>query len=173
MTDIAPDSKDWTWVLDRRCDECGFDPAAVTRQTLAARIGGTAGAWQARLSRPDARRRPVPSTWSPTEYGAHVRDMAGVMAGRLELILKQASPEFADWDQDAAAVEGDYASAEPDEVGRQVTSAVEQLADAYAAVTEDQWDRPGLRSNGASFTAYTLGVYALHDLVHHAHDAGV
>ena len=21
---IEPDTKDWTWVLDRRCEECGF-----------------------------------------------------------------------------------------------------------------------------------------------------
>src|SRR4051794_791858 len=26
---VEPDTKDWTWVLDRPCPECGFDPAAV------------------------------------------------------------------------------------------------------------------------------------------------
>ena len=25
---ITPDTKDWTWVLERTCPECGFDPAA-------------------------------------------------------------------------------------------------------------------------------------------------
>jgi hypothetical protein len=25
---ITPDTKDWTWVLERACPECGFDPAA-------------------------------------------------------------------------------------------------------------------------------------------------
>ena len=25
---IVPDTKDWTWVLDRPCEECGFDATA-------------------------------------------------------------------------------------------------------------------------------------------------
>jgi hypothetical protein len=37
-------------------------------------------------------------------------------------------------------------------------------------VRPDQWDRPGRRSNGSSFTATTLGQYFLHDVVHHLHD---
>lgn len=169
---IEPDSKDWTWVLDRRCDDCGFDPATVTRENLAARIARAAQPWPARLSQEDARRRPLASVWSPTEYGAHIRDMAGVMAGRLDLILNREDPPFPDWDQDAAALDGDYASEDPGEVSAQVSTAVEDLAAAVAAVTSEQWDRPGRRSNGSVFTAYTLGVYALHDLEHHLHDVG-
>ncbi|WP_420110475.1 DinB family protein [Pseudactinotalea sp.] len=170
MTSIEPDGKDWTWVLDRRCDECGFDPAGVTRATLADRLAAGAAGWHERLVADDARRRPFPSVWSPTEYAAHVRDMAGVMVGRLTLILTEEDPSFADWDQDAAALAGDYASEGPGEVAAQVGSAVGELAAAYAAVTQEQWDRPGRRSNGSVFTAYTLGVYALHDLEHHVHD---
>lgn len=26
---IVPDDKDWTWVLERPCPECGFDTAAI------------------------------------------------------------------------------------------------------------------------------------------------
>ena len=26
---IVPDDKDWTWVLERPCPECGFDAATV------------------------------------------------------------------------------------------------------------------------------------------------
>ena len=33
---IDPDTKDWTWVLDRPCPECGFDPARVTADRLPA-----------------------------------------------------------------------------------------------------------------------------------------
>lgn len=170
---IEPDGKDWTWVLDRRCEECGFDPSSVSRATLADRLAASSSIWPGRLAADDARRRPLPSVWSPTEYAAHVRDMAGVMVGRLTLILTEEDPLFADWDQDAAAIAGDYASEDPGEVTTQVRSAVGDLAAAYAAVTNEQWDRPGRRSNGSVFTAYTLGVYALHDLEHHVHDVGV
>ena len=28
---IVPDTKDWTWVLERPCDECGFDARSAER----------------------------------------------------------------------------------------------------------------------------------------------
>ncbi len=31
---IVPDTKDWTWVLERTCPQCGFDTRTVTRQAL-------------------------------------------------------------------------------------------------------------------------------------------
>ena len=31
---IVPDTKDWTWVLERRCDECGFDASAFPRERV-------------------------------------------------------------------------------------------------------------------------------------------
>jgi len=37
-------------------------------------------------------------------------------------------------------------------------------------VRPEQWERIGHRSNGAVFTVRTLGIYCLHDLVHHLHD---
>ena len=169
---IEPDSKDWTWVLERRCDDCGFDPATVTRGNLVERISRAADPWPARLRLEDARRRPAPAVWSPTEYAAHVRDVAGVMAGRLEVILTHEDGEFPDWDQDAAALAADYASQDPGEVSAELRPAVETLAAAFAAVGGEQWDRSGRRSNGSVFTAYTLGVYALHDFEHHLHDVG-
>ena len=46
----------------------------------------------------------------------------------------------------------------------------EVLADAYAAVTDDQWSRRGLRSDGSSFTVESLGRYMVHDPLHHVWD---
>ena len=31
---IIPDTKDWTWVLQRSCPECGFDTQSVVVQTV-------------------------------------------------------------------------------------------------------------------------------------------
>ena len=33
---IVPDDKNWTWVLERECPECGFDAPAVDVE----RVGG-------------------------------------------------------------------------------------------------------------------------------------
>ena len=41
---------------------------------------------------------------------------------------------------------------------------------AFAAVSADQWLRPGRRSDGASFTVETFARYFMHDPIHHLHD---
>ncbi len=37
---ITPDTKDWTWVLEDACPECGFDARAVDASEVAARVRG-------------------------------------------------------------------------------------------------------------------------------------
>ena len=56
---------------------------------------------------------------------------------------------------------------------REVLEAAAGLAGAYAAVPDDAWERPGIRSNVSLFTVATLGQYGLHDLRHHLWDVGV
>lgn len=64
---IAPDGKDWTWVIERPCPARHFDAADV-----AARADDAA--------------------WSPLEYGCHVRDVHLVYAGRVRRMLAEADP---------------------------------------------------------------------------------
>lgn len=110
---IVPDEKDWTWVLERVCPECGFDTAEVDRDELAGRIAATSRAWDAVLGGPDVRQRPDDTTWSPLEYACHVRDVHRVYAGRVGRMLAEEDPHYDNWDQDATAVEQRY-----DEIGR-------------------------------------------------------
>lgn len=114
--------------------------------------------------------RPDESTWSPLEYACHVRDVYGIFDERLKLMLTQEDAQFADWDQDQAAIDGDYANEDPAQVVRDLTSRGEQIAEAFEAVEKSQWDRTGTRSNGAAFTMVTFAQYFLHDGVHHLHD---
>lgn len=167
---IEPDTKDWTWVLQQHCPDCGFDPAGVERAELPRRVLAAAGTVGEALDGPGARERPDPSTWSVLEYGAHVRDVCGVMGERLDLLLTRDDPEFASWDQDATAVAEHYAEQDPARVAGELAAGAARLADALASVPDDAWERPGRRSNGSVFTTWTLGVYALHDLEHHVWD---
>ncbi|RCK69526.1 DinB family protein [Desertihabitans brevis] len=167
---LTPDTKDWTWVLQRPCAECGFDPAQVTRVTLAPRTREAARAVAVALDAPAAAQRPDDSTWSVLEYAAHVRDVCRIMGARLRLMLQEDDPLFANWDQDATAVEERYAEQDPAVVAVGLEQAAAELATAWKQVPVDAWDRPGRRSNGSVFTVWTLGVYALHDLEHHRHD---
>jgi len=169
---IEPDTKDWTWVLERPCPECGFVASSITGTQIPRIARENAVSWHAVLRRPDVRERPDPSTWSPLEYAAHVRDVCRVMDGRLALMLAEDDPTFADWDQDAAAVEGRYGELDPQVVAQEITEAAETIAERFASVPDDAWDRTGLRSNGSRFTVLTLGRYFLHDVVHHLDDVG-
>ncbi|AEG43085.1 DinB family protein [Isoptericola variabilis] len=168
--DVVPDTKDWTWVLERPCPECGFVAADVEVAEVGGAVRGTLPRWRAALARPDARERPAPGVWSPLEYGAHVRDVFRVFDDRLALMLAEDDPRFANWDQDAAAIEGAYATQDPAVVADELAASGEAVAARFDAVTPDQHERPGRRSNGSVFTVRTLGAYFLHDVVHHLHD---
>ncbi|MFP7833709.1 DinB family protein [Marisediminicola sp. LYQ134] len=167
---IVPDDKDWTWVLSERCPECGFDASVVPFAHVPRLLRENAAAWPALLRSTDAAVRPDASTWSTLEYAAHVRDVCRVMSERLALILAEDAPVFANWDQDATAVAERYHEQDPATVAVELVAAAEEAASAFGAVGPEQLDRVGTRSNGSVFTVETLGIYFLHDPIHHLAD---
>ena len=171
---IVPDTNDWTWVLERPCPECGFDATTFPVEQTGAMLRGNAEQWRVVLAgEPDAvRRRPDDSTWSPLEYGCHVRDVCVLYERRLGWMLEQDDPLFPNWDQDATAVEERYGEQDPATVSTELAAAAESLAARFDAVAADQWQRAGRRSDGASFTVESFARYFIHDPVHHLRDAG-
>ena len=167
---IVPDGKDWTWVLDEVCPECGFDAAAVDRTALSDAVRANASAWPALLSADTARRRPSDDQWSALEYGCHVRDVFRIFDERLRLMLETDAPRFANWDQDRTAVDERYDLQDPAVVADELLAAGAVLAERWGSVTDDQWGRTGHRSDGATFTVDSFARYFLHDPVHHLHD---
>ncbi|GAB3286271.1 DinB family protein [Sinomonas notoginsengisoli] len=167
---IIPDSKDWTWVLSRPCPECGFDADSLTPHQVAARLDAMLPRWDEVLQRHEVEARPDDSTWSPLEYACHVRDVFTLFRDRLGLMLAQDGARFADWNQDATAVEKDYVHAAAETVRAELAKEGARTRDAFAAVPEEAFGRRGVRSNGSEFTVMTLARYFLHDAVHHLHD---
>lgn len=167
---ITPDTKDWTWVLERPCLDCGFDAALVDPAEVPALIRENAAAWPSVLERDDAARRPDDETWSPLEYAAHVRDVHRLYRTRVELMLDGDDPLYPNWDQDVTAVEDRYDRQDPPTVGRELVEAADRVASVFEGVSGAAWQRPGRRSDGASFTVDTLARYYLHDVQHHLHD---
>ena len=109
---ITPDTKNWTWVLQRPCPECGFAAGAVAREEIPALLRANAEDWRRYFADTGAeqiRTRSEPTKWSPLEYACHVRDCNEVYLRRVELMVGQDDPQYANWDQDATAV---------DEIGR-------------------------------------------------------
>jgi len=166
---IEPDDKDWTAVITEGCAECGFSPAFGVAQT-GDMVRATIPFWEDALSRPTVGVRPAPTVWSPLEYGCHVRDVCRLFRERLEQMVTEPDARFANWDQDATAVTDRYHAQDPRTVAREYASAAESLATAFDAVSGDQWQRRGTRSNGSQFTVATFAAYLMHDLLHHERD---
>jgi hypothetical protein len=166
------DSKDWTWVLERACPECGFDASACACTEVATITRAQIAPWVRVLQRPDVAHRSRPDHWSALEYSCHVRDVFTLYDERLHLMLEHDDPLFANWDQDATAIESDYGAQEPARVTEELRAAATSLASTFDSVTGAQWQRRGRRSDGASFTIDSFARYFIHDPIHHLHDVG-
>lgn len=171
---IVPDAKDWTWVLERPCPECGLDLSGVDPGDVADLIAANTVTWRALLAGDpgDLRRRPREDVWSTLEYACHVRDVHRVFDGRFRQIATTDDPLFDNWDQDATAIADRYGEQDPVTVGAELGVASDALVTTLRAIDADGWQRPARRSDGARFTAATLALYLLHDPVHHLHDVG-
>ncbi|MDH2902988.1 MAG: DinB family protein [Actinomycetota bacterium] len=167
---IVPDDKDWTWVLERPCPECGFDARDLEVRNLAPLIGELVASWQEVLVRVDVAQRSHPDKWSPLEYSCHVRDVVRLFDERLQSMLAVDGAQFENWDQDRTAVEERYDLQDPNAVSRELVQAGAALADRFNGVHGSQWDNRGIRSNGSVFTVTTLGSYLTHDVIHHLWD---
>jgi len=167
---IQPDTKDWTWVLERACPECGFDASTVAYDEIPDRIRANAGSWVRVLADPDVAVRRRPGVWSPLEYACHVRDVFVLFDQRLQRMLSEDDPLFDNWDQDRTAAEQRYDAQDPAEVAAAIPPAAAQLAQGFASATDR--GRTGRRSDGAAFTVESFARYLLHDPVHHLHDVG-
>ena len=170
---IPPDQKDWTWVLQRRCPECGFDASTVDASTAVGdMIRANAAQWDDVLDGPpeQIRARPLPDRWSTLEYAAHVRDVFRLYHERLRLMLDTDDPLYPNWDQDEAAVREQYGEQEPADVAAALVDEARALADAFDTLGDEQWTRPGRRSDGAAFTVTSFALYMIHDPIHHLWD---
>lgn len=163
------DSRDWTFVVDDGCDECGYtphDPAATSDRLLAA-----VPRWAAALQRPGASERPAPGVWSPLEYACHARDLVRVLGDRVSAVLAREGAPFADYDGEAEAVRQEFWASDPRVVARQVAEETERTVAVLDRVRGQAWGRAGTRGDGAPFTIAGLCRYLLHDVEHHLHDA--
>jgi hypothetical protein len=169
---IEPDTKDWTWVLDRTCPECGLEAGAVALDQVGQMVRDNAAEWQQVLAHPrhELTTRPSDDRWSALEYACHVRDVLRLYDQRLALMLTEDDPDFANWDQDDAAIADRYNEQEPALVAEAISEAAGPLADRFDGVTGDQWQRTGNRSDGATFTIESFARYFIHDPVHHLDD---
>lgn len=167
---ITPDDKNWTWVLDRECPECGFDGSTIDAADVGRLLRETAAEWPTLVGHPLVTQRPSDDRWSALEYACHVSDVIDLYHLRLDLMLAEDSVRFANWDQDESAITLRYSEQDPTEVAAGIVAASNALANRFETVTGDDWSRRGIRSDGAEFTIATFARYFLHDPIHHVDD---
>ena len=166
-----PDTKDWTWTLTRRCDQCGLSAGEIDPAQFAERAFVAAEEWvQILRSSPAVGARPQPDVWSPLEYGAHVRDVYRLFDARLAQMLSEDTPTFTNWDQDETAIRGQYSEQDPEVVAEELEAAGQRFVARIQSLKPDQYSRRGFRSDGAEFTVLTVIQYFLHDVIHHLWD---
>ncbi|MFC9895344.1 DinB family protein [Nocardia sp. NPDC127579] len=185
---IVPDDKNWTWVLDTMCPECGFDASATPFAAVPDLTRSYAARLSAALTRGDAAVRPNGSTWSALEYAAHVRDVCRIFVFRADIAVRRGAvdpevpgfdattgdsdgvPLLSNWDQDRTALAADYGAQDPAVIAVELGAAAESVARAWDSVPAGELGSIVRRSDGSDFTVESLARYFLHDVVHHVHD---
>jgi len=171
---IERESKNWTWVNERPCDECGFDASTIEASATDRVLARAVDDWSELFGRHDVerlRRRPDPATWSPLEYACHVRDVLDLLDLRIDRVVREEHPTFDDWHPDDRAEAGRYdLEIDPVAVLARLVTNAHRVIDRIGGLSVLDWRRRGTRADGLEFTAAFITTYLTHDVVHHLHD---
>jgi len=157
-----------------RCGECGFeyDLAAAVSAGPAIVVGVLPISELLGASDPDLRRRPAPDTWSPLEYGCHLRDVLLVQRERVLAARRVDTPSFEPMGRDERVDHDGYNDQDPGAVARQLTDAAAMLANVMTRLGDAEWDRrvvyhyPSTHERSLRWVA----AHTLHEVRHHLVD---
>jgi hypothetical protein len=156
-----------------RCDECGLeydlDEASRAAESitdgvaeLCALLGGD----------DDLRTRREPETWSPLEYGCHMRDVLLVQRERVLAARRVNTPSFEPMGRDERVDHDGYSEQHPDDVRRQLTDAAAMFINDLRRIPADEWDRtvvynyPAVKERSVRWVA----IHTVHEVRHHVLD---
>ena len=165
-----------------RCEECLFEYASEDEASIPDRLRTLGRRYQAPLSRflpgEDGpallRAHPDPQAWSALEYVCHVRDVLDVQRDRLELALAEEVPAYEPMGREERVVDLAYNDQPPSEVAAAVVTNADLLADAFAALSTDQWTRTAIYNypEPTERSMVWLGQHTVHEIHHHLLDVG-
>jgi hypothetical protein len=158
-----------------RCDECGFEYDMAQAQNAASSIVAGVAEFATLLSDRDAdlRFRREPATWSPLEYGCHLRDVLLVQRERVLAARRMARPSWHPMGRDERADHDGYADQQPADVGRQLVDAAQLLSNVFNRLRPEDWDRRLMYNypkRRVERSVRWVAVHTLHEVNHHLLD---
>ena len=156
-----------------RCAGCGFEYELGNAPRAGLDIlAGAAELAEILRGAGDRRSRPAPDTWSPVEYGCHVRDVLLVQRERVLVALIMDCPSVDPMNRDERAKYDGYAEQAPDRVARQLDEAAYLFANVLAHFAPTDWDRTMMYNYPALFerSLRWVAVHTVHEVRHHLLD---
>jgi len=156
-----------------RCDGCEFAYDLTAAPDAGANIiDGAAQLADLLRGVRDVRTRPEPATWSPLEYGCHVRDVLLVQRERTIAARLVDCPAFNPMGRDERVDYDGYASQDPTRVAYQLDDAAFLFANVLARLAPDDWDRTVMYNYPKSFerSLRWVAVHTVHEVRHHLGD---
>jgi hypothetical protein len=156
------------------CDECGFtydlSAAPGAAAEIVAGTGEIAGLLVAPGGTPHVRRSA--DTWSPLEYGCHVRDVLLVQRERVLEARRTDTPSFSPMGRDERVEHDGYAVQDPADVARQLGDAAALFANVLARLDAGEWDRTLVYwyPRRAERSLRWVAVHTVHEVRHHTLD---
>ena len=120
----------------------------------------------------DLRRRLQPDTWSPLEYGCHIRDVLLVQRERALAGRRTDGAECAAMGREERVEHDGYNEQQPTDVARQLVDAATMLANVLTRLSRRDWDRtvvynyPEIHARSLRW----LAMHTVHDVQHHLRD---
>jgi hypothetical protein len=157
-----------------RCDDCEFEYDLSRASESGAEIveGSAALARALRDTSLDVKTRREASTWSPLEYGCHLRDVLLVQRERALWARRMDCPSFPPMGRDERAEHDGYAEQDPDRVAEQLNDAALMFANVLARLGPDDWDRTMIYNypTAAERSMQWLALHTEHEVEHHLLD---
>lgn len=157
------------------CEECGYDVESLSRREILAVLPDLAGEHSRLLGSVPVehlRLHTRPGSWSPVEYGCHVRDVLTVQRDRVLRAQAEQTPRFASMRRDERAVDERYNEQDPRTVGAAIAVAASELTSTLAALDEPGWQRTGIYPSPEpeTRTVEWISRGTAHELAHHLFD---
>lgn len=157
-----------------RCRECGFeyDLGEAGRAGPAIIEGVDELSGLLREPRDDLATRTAPQTWSPLEYGCHLRDVLLVQRERVLAARRVDRPSFRPMGRDERVEHDGYAEQHPGDVARQLTDAAHLFANVLGRLGPADWDRSVMYNypEASERSLRWVAVHTRHEVSHHLLD---